>query len=278
MDREPKVVIDGWSEVKSNLEKTGFFKDDELSPHMVPRILAKLVIKYTTIVGSIAEGEPTPIGSGSLLRRRDGQCGILTAGHVIGAIEGKKISILPYQGLEKSDWVRIEGMGMRVFGEKNNKQTGPDIGWMPLSAEEETTMEARGVVFRNRAKEEEIVGQVCQISIIVGFVKAASDMADHAVMVHALLTGETKGCARDEGGWDYGEYAITSDDEWIPRTHGGMSGSGVWNIDLPIDGKGRKNVRLVGVVYYQGPKDDRKLIAHGKESVKMILNETRLSP
>ena len=53
----------------------------------------------------------------------------------------------------------------------------------------------------------------------------------------------------------------------------GVSGSAVWRIDLPMDGEGKWAVRLLGVVYAEGPEHDRKLIAHGEQSVRTILGE-----
>ena len=87
-----------------------------------------------------------------------------------------------------------------------------------------------------------------------------------------MLIGKTDTEAADDEGWDYGEYAITSDDPWIPRTHGGVSGSAVWRIDLPMDGRGRKGVTLEACLCRR-PDEDRKLIAHGEESVRNFLGE-----
>ena len=275
MTRKPNIVTKGWSEVVGSLKRTGFFREDQLNPETVPRLLADEVRRYTTIVGYGVKGQLNPIGSGTFLRRSDGQCGILTAGHVVGAIRDKEnIRVLPTQYRQEVAWVRIAGEGMNARGENNNTATGPDIGWMPLSAEEANWMEDLGAVFHNRGRSiEEFAGEVCQINIIFGFVEAASSRNDKMVVAHGMLIGKTKEEPCDEKGWDYGEYAITSEDEWIPRTHGGVSGSAVWRIDLPMDGQGRKALRLEGVVYAEGPKEDRKLIAHGEQSVRIILKE-----
>ena len=232
----------------------------------MPRILADLIRRYTTIIGYGAEGKLTPVGSGTFLRRTDGQHGILTAGHVVGAIKTKENTlVLPAQDHEEVTWVRIEGQGMGGHGETNR---------MPLSGEEVGRMKALGAVFYNRARERDaFLGQVCQIGIVFGFVEAASNMGANIVVAHGMLIGKTGEQAADEEGWEYGEYAIPNDDPWIPRTHGGVSGSAVWRIDLPMDGSGRKAVILEGVVFAEGPEEDRKLIAHGENSVRIILDE-----
>ncbi len=237
--------------------------------------LADRVKRYCTAIGYKAEGKLTPIGSGTLLRRTDKQCGILTAGHVVGAIRNKEnIWVLPVQNREEVDWIRIQGMGIHGFGETNKRSKGPDIGWIPLSAVEVESIEARGGVFHNRGKKvDDLFGEVRQVSLIVGFVNAASNPDDKMIAVHAMFAGKTKGTANGKEGWDYGEYAIQNDDERIPQTHGGVSGSAVWTIDLPIDDHEKKVVKLRGVVFAEGCPDDRKLIAHGEQSLRIILEE-----
>ena len=276
MTRKPAIMTDGWAEASTHLAETGCFEEGQLDPGTVPETLVNLVRHYTTVIGHGAEGTLTPIGSGTFVRRTDGQHGILTAGHVIGAIRGKEdILVLPAQDREQVTWIRIEGEGMHGRGEANNGPRGPDIGWIPLSGEEVEWMEALGGVFHNRAREREAIsGEVCRIGVVFGFVAAASSLEDKTVVAHGMLAGNTGQQPADEEGWDYGEYAITSDDPWMPSTHGGVSGSAAWKIDLPTDGSGRKAVMLEGVVFAEGPKEDRKLIAHGESSIRIVLDET----
>ena len=113
------------------------------------RVLADRVRRLSTVAGYMTEGDLTPIGSGTIVRRTDGQCGILTAGHVVGAIKKATknnggIWVLPAQDRRELDWVRIEGMCMYGWGERNTGQRGPDIGWMPLSAHVAKCVEALG--------------------------------------------------------------------------------------------------------------------------------------
>ena len=276
MATEPAIVTAGWPEVSGHLARTGIFQDDQLNPETAPRILADLVRRYTTVISYGAEGQLTPIGSGTFVRRTNGQHGILTAGHVIGAIKTREnILVLPAQDREEVAWIRIECAGMAGRGETNDGPRGPDISWMPLSGEEVERMEALGAVFRNRARERDAFeGEVCRIGIVFGFVQAASDLGQNMVIAHSMLIGRTAEQAADDQGWDYGEYAITSDDPWIPRTHGGVSGSATWTIELPMDGSARRALILEGVVFAEGPEEDRKLIAHGENSVRIVLDET----
>ena len=180
----------GWPEVSGHLARTGIFGEDELNPETAPRILTDLVRRYTTIIGYGAEGQLTPIGSGTFVRRTDGQHGILTAGHVIGAVKPREnILVLPAQDRELVNWIRIEGAGMAGRGEANQGPLGPDIGWVPLSGEEVERMEALGAVFRNRARPRDAFeGEVCRIGIVFGFVHAASDLGENMVGTHVVYS------------------------------------------------------------------------------------------
>ena len=194
MNKGPNIVANRWHEVASSLEKTGFFQEDQLNLEDVLRILPDLVRRDTAVLGYVAEGELTPIGSGTFLRRKDGQCGILTAGHVVGAIKNKEsIRVLPTQDREEVDWIGIEGMGMHGWGETNTGLKGPDIGWMPLSAKEAASIESLGGVFHNRRRTmEDFSGEVCQISVAFGFVDAASSPSDKKIVAHPMFIGRRR--------------------------------------------------------------------------------------
>ncbi|MXW84480.1 MAG: hypothetical protein F4Z55_00635 [Boseongicola sp. SB0667_bin_21] len=268
-------MTEGWNDVLPSLATTGFFEEAQLKPEVVPLVLADLVRRYSTVIGYGIDGGLTPIGSGTFVRRADGQHGILTAGHVIGAIKTKEnIHVLPMQDRQEVVWPRIEGVGMAGHGEANDVPIGPDIGLIPLSGKEVEILEALGAVFFNRSRQRDpFGGETCQISIVFGFVDAASDLREKMIVAHGMLKGKTEEHAANDEGWDYAKYAITNDDPWIPGTHGGVSGSAVWRIDLPVDGSARKAVVLEGLVFAEGPSNDRMLIAHGSNSIRITLNE-----
>ena len=110
---------------------------------------------------------------------------------------------------------------MHAWGEKNKGVTGPDIGWIPLTAKEENWMEALGAVFHNRGRRiEEFAGEVCQINIIFGFVAAKSSQNDKTVFADGMLIGKTKEEPSDEQGWGlwrvrhYKRGRLDSPDTW----------------------------------------------------------------
>lgn len=269
-----------WREARSCLAKTGFLEDSQSSPDEVLRGLADLVRRFTTVIGYASDGDLIPMGSGTFVRRTDGQCGILTAGHVAWEIKDaiKKecdVWVLPVQDREEVDWARIQGMGIQCWGAIKYWKNGPDLGWIPLSAEEVNRVESLGGVFHNRRRKiEGLLGEVCRINLAFGFVGVASCPSTKEAVAHAMFMGKTNETTRANEDWDYAEYAITSADVRIPMTHGGVSGSAVWRIDLMMDGKGKKTVQLDGLLFAEGGCEDRKLVAHGPKSLHTILLET----
>ena len=272
---QPGIITEGWADVADDFKRTGFFRDGNLDPGVVPRFLGEFIRRYTVIIGYGAEGVVKPIGSGTFLRRTDREPGILTAGHVIDRIMNKEdLRVLPMQDRSEAVWPRIGGEGMRRCGRRNSASNGPDIGWLPLSAEEVHKVEALGAVFYNREKARDpFCGSVLQVKIAFGFVDEASSLKVKEVVAHGLLMGCTGRREADAQGWDYDEYAITNDDSWIPSTYGGVSGSAVWRIDMPLDYSKRKSILLKGVMFAEGPPNDRKLIAHGESSLTTFLDE-----
>ena len=50
MSRNPNIATNEWREVASSFKKTVFFREDQLNPMEVLRILADLVRRYTTVL------------------------------------------------------------------------------------------------------------------------------------------------------------------------------------------------------------------------------------
>ena len=272
MTTEALTVADNWPEMSKHLAKTGFFDEDQLSPDPVMEKLINRLKRYTTVIGYLREGTPVPVGSGTFVRLADGQCGILTAGHVIRKIEDQGIVVVT-QGIANIAWVGIEAHGMASVGKHNTGQMGPDLGWIPLSPQLARDLEDQDAVFYNRAKERATFsGPRCDFRTILGFVDEVSRPEQKELGFHAIFAGRTRTHTPDEDGWDYAEYDVDYVGPGCPSTHGGVSGAGTWRIELPENGKGEKEVTLEGVVFAEGDQDDRKLIAHGEASVLIFLD------
>lgn len=269
-----------WQDALPLLRQTGFFTEEELQdPPAADRKLIDLVRRYTTTIGYADEtGEMNPVGSGTFVRKADGEYGILTAGHVVGVLRramerADGFHVFPGQ-VHKRLWIPVPCDWSRIHscGEDNEGLSGPDIAWVPIDLPETvaTLQSSLDVVFYNRARprdELECGGQ--PVGAVSGFVEEISDLGDRSLNHYAATLRRPEFVSVD--GWDYGEYALKL--PCLPATHKGTSGSAVWRVELGLDGEGRKEVFLDGVVFAEGPADDRKLIAHGVRSVSRILGE-----
>ncbi len=269
---DPSPLMDAdWREKLPLLQQTGFFTEEELrAPDAVKLKLTDLVRRHTTaVVYSVDnEGAQKVFGSGTFLRKANGEYGILTAGHVLKDLRrarecGNSLWAFPPGQRVECEWDNVSG-----YGYFNSGPGGPDIAWVPLSPAIARDLEARpNVVFyemgrkRGAAQGESLF----QIGIVMGLVHETSDTENRTLNFHAMLLGQTRAWSN---GWDYGEYALTMGQ--LPCSHAGVSGSAVWRIVL---GMGKAKAFLDGVVFAEGPADDRKLVAHGKRSVSRILSE-----
>ena len=265
------VSADNWSEVTEHLAKTGFFEDGQMSPDLVTHKVLDCVKGYTTVIGYWEDG-PVPIGSGTFVRLSDGQSGVLTAGHVIGKLESHRIIGLT-QGIERITWEGFAHRGMTGEGKDNKGPKGPDLGWIPLSPELAQRLEGDSAVFYNRAKKRTVFsGPRCDFRVVLGFVNEASRPERKEISFHGIFSTRVRECGPDEDGWDTADYSIEYVGPGCPLTHGGVSGSGAWRIEMPYDGTGQKEVTLEGVVFAEGEEHDRKLIAHGEASLRSFLD------
>ena len=187
MTRQPALVTDGRPEVSKSLARTGFFQEHQLNSENVPRRFGDFVRRYMATIGRATEGKPTPIGSGTFVKRTDGRPGILTAGHIIGAVKVKEnIVVPPIQDCKDITFAGIEGQDMANHGKPKHWPMGPDDGGTPLSGEDAGRMESPGAVFDIRTNDRSAFHGPVQFGIVFGFVEAASDMNNKTVVAHAM--------------------------------------------------------------------------------------------
>ena len=248
-----------WEDALPLLRQTGFFTEEELQdPPTADEKLIDLVRRYTTTIGYADEtGEMKPVGSGTFVRKADGDYGILSAGQV-----------------HERPWIQIPWVWdwIHICGEDNQGVSGPDIAWVPMSPETAETLQSRlDVVFYNRARaRDEMECERYPVGIVCGYVKEISDLGGRTLNHYAAILRRPE--FDSKAGWDYGEYVLKL--PCLPSTHKGTSGSAGWKVELALDGSGKHVAFLDGVVFFEGPADDRKLIAHGERSVSRILGET----
>ena len=238
-------------------------------------------------------------GAGVLVER-NGKKGIITAAHCIHrkARRGQTVdqmemyvllSMHPIPaGTAEMEAITIPLLGTTDCGGKRDDGRGPDIAWIPLSAEMSESIEARtGVFYRmdddrapRVAKEGDDPMHV-QESVGAWLVSGFSVEREAAAFEHGEMAslGQTRSIGPvleewTESGWDYERRCIdmpsersierVKHDETMPshiravvprypRYMGGLSGGGVWYLWQTRSGQATSPVRrqLVGMVYFQ---------------------------
>ena len=167
--------------------------------------------------------------------------------------------MLPAQDRELVNWIRIEGAGMEGWGEANYGPEGVQIsagcpcrekkrrGWrhlVPCSAT------GRDRPMRSRAR-------YAESASFSDSSHALSDPGENMVVAprHADRQDSRTGGRRGRLGTTE-STPLQATIRGIPRTHGGVSGSAVWTIELPMDGSARRALILQGVV--PSPKDPKR--------------------
>ena len=241
-------------------------------------------------------------GAGVLVERR-GKRGILTAAHCILS------KVRPRQPLDEMEMyvllsmhptparnaamegIRIPLLGTTCCGGKRRDGTGPDVAWIPLSAEMTRSIEARsGVFYRmddDRAPRIAENGddpvhlkESVAICMVSGFSVETEGVAfEHGEMASFAQTRSIGPVLEEwtEGGWDYERRCIdmpserpleqVNHDESVPSDlravlprnpeyMGGLSGAGVWCLWQPRNGPAGSPVlrQLMGMVYFQDPE------------------------
>lgn len=229
------------------------------------------------------------IGSGTLVTIADRFC-VLTAGHVVRSRHLRQCDSLGLSLMSSVHSVRIDRRYLYLMstGTSTTTEMGPDLGLIQLPESH------------------------------LGWVKAKKsfwDIETHAQMVLERPYGNTGawaicGCAHEQtsfktrerqygkififrhtlwfsglvrewvsDGYDYIEISAKYEaNSCLPKSFGGLSGGGVWQIPLFKEEDGRfvsEEPLLSGVAFYQGEiKDDLRLIrCHGRRSLYKKLRE-----
>ena len=149
----------------------------ELVLRQIGREIAPAIAAHTVVLGRIPTGAEEPRvhwlkGSGILMKvESTSSYGILTAGHVVGALRQEherenpeEISVLVRPGQAGEGHARLRPLRVQVpegtitaHGRRNEECEGPDIAWIPLAVDVAQAIESHrdsGAVFYNYEKGE----------------------------------------------------------------------------------------------------------------------------
>lgn len=262
-------------------------------------------------------------GAGVLVERH-GKRGILTAAHCIlrKAKRGQSVDEMEmYVLLSMSptparnagmDALKIPLIGTGYCGGRRDDGIGPDIAWIPLSAEIAASIEARSGVFYRmdddrtpRIAEEGDDPVHLEHSVGAWMVSGFSVEREGIAFERGEMAsmGQTRSIGPvlkewSEFGWDYERRCIdmpsdrsferVSHDETMPshiraaiprypEYMGGLSGAGVWFLWQTRNGLAASmKHQLVGMVYFQdrekGSQEEMTMLNHGAMSLKRIVD------
>lgn len=160
----------------------------------------------------------------------------------------------------------------------------PDIAFLRLDSNQKAEIEGQGKVFYSVDKRVNSPYLNFQSSngyrAIFGNPKERLRPKDRAVTSFVYGTGVR--CMAEMDGWDYLSVDLNiPENPEIPKSFGGVSGGGVWRTMWACDSDQTRFVVpnpieecvFVGVCFYETGEDDRRLIAHGPNSIYHRLSD-----
>lgn len=222
------------------------------------------------------------IGSGTFVSC-DGCFGVLTVHHVVSLIdEPCEIGFTLVEGAHRVtvDRQLIQVLNIAVppvLGQ------GPDLAFMRLPREVASRISHYKHFYSLDFDREEMLTHPPAADASVWFVCGVPDALTEeeepqagflqVTSFHGLCGAGGPNRLYEEGGFDYiDSWVEYTDDESLPRTFGGISGGGVWQVTYagtPESGMAPRRYLLAGVPFAQSPLENRRrsIIAHGARSV-----------
>lgn len=224
------------------------------------------------------------IGSGTLIDI-DGKRYILTAAHVWHEAEGVDLLYLllkkkPGRALVKIPHASISAR--TLWEEDSSEEWGPDVALLEIPPPQLATIEAYKSFLNFRQQLADLSENPPKIKdsvwLIYGVVGEFSQVGvgdegriDTKLVARAFIGGVIQTHAID--GFDYYDAGMELWLPGIPASHGGVSGGGLWQVNVSISESGAfrwdGRRRLRGVAFWESPVSDQKRIVrcHGPRSV-----------
>jgi hypothetical protein len=228
-----------------------------------------------SLLGADREGRPEYLGTGTLVSVHGPS--ILTAAHVWRELD--KWTLI---GLTTGDdhwpvWIRRDLLRVRFVSSASDPEWGPDLALVALPDVKANELRVRKSFYDlDRRRAEALAGRALTESGMWGVVGVAAEQGEFreedAIMpttlfVAGILSSGTR------GDLDYLDLAARRDGRPdLPRSYGGLSGSGLWRFELGRGVEGELSLvgrpSLEGVAFFQGPAQEESFIrCHGRDSV-----------
>jgi hypothetical protein len=256
--------------------ETGFVQIGAIPIELREEIASHLRKYSVNLIGLRGEDEFRFCGSGTLVRVDD-EPFIITAAHCAEALRG--CQALGLVICEFRHRAMIPVVPDPIIVEARVEDTwGPDLAFIPLPASQVGAISAR-MSFCNlsRAQAAALSGDLDAergLWAIVGAPAETSNLTQPSDLEFAqtvLWMGVDRTHKRNA--WDYIDLGIPVDAPGRLRTYGGMSGGGIWRIDICRSKEGEwgwlSPPCLEGVVYYETAAENGLVFlrGHGRQSV-----------
>lgn len=257
------------------------FKDIPEAVHQ--QVIAQLrdhSIGFARATSARSDRKVELLGSGTLVRVGDKHA-ILTAHHVLEVLpKGPRLGVL-LDSTTRLLSLDQRGLHRLKIARGKDDSVGPDLAALILAKPIASTLAAQRRFFDLSAHREEMLERPeldeHGMWVVGGFVDELTRRETHRGIPHITfrnqaLLGTVERCP-PVGEFDYFNSPIDVDDRVnVPKLFGGVSGGGLWQIQLAQDTKGvlsARQAKLSGVVFYQLPTTATQcgLRCHGRRSV-----------
>lgn len=250
----------------------------------VSRYLARFSVGFVRVEDTATNLDATLLGSGTAVSIGTAR-GVLTAHHVIEVLPktGRLGLIL---GPERQrHTINVQGLTYLKIARGSNDPNGPDLGGVLLAPSIAGDIEARKVFYNLDARREEMLSNPPDLQTGVWFVngfvaeRTVEERSDERELLKGFYNLSGAGFPNapvSAAGYDYYEFPVDYDGRSVaPRSFGGMSGGGLWQVRLVRNHGGEltHDAHLFsGVVFYQDPATDTstRVRCHGRHSVYRI--------
>jgi len=252
----------------------------------VVRELSAFSIGFARVVETANRPRVDLLGSGTLVTAGRKQA-ILTAHHVVQVLPRVgRLGLLLWSS-DHPTTVDCAGLGFLEIARGVDDSVGPDLGAVVLSAPIASAIAAQKSFYNLDNRRDGVLNRPPQDNegfwIANGFIdeRTTEHRGEGIVSKRFFNLSAAGGAERqpDVDQFDYYQYPVSIEGrEYSPRSFGGMSGGGLWQIPLAREGNGSVVSRtplFSGLVFYQVPTTSSEcgVRCHGRRSIYEIAYE-----
>lgn len=250
----------------------------------IARNLVAYSIGFVRVEGTPQENDVLLLGSGTLVAIGETRA-VLTAAHVIRELPQKgRLGLALSDRLDLHN-VDTRGLTYKKIAHGSIVSKGPDLGVVILAPTIAGAIAAKKTFYNLAKRRKQMLQTPPALSdglwVVNGFVDewTREEPSDRYRLVKIFCNFSGIGAPEppvSDGEHDYFAFPISYGQRSVaPKSFGGMSGGGLWQIPIMRDAQGKLNPKtllLSGVVFYQEPTTENQcgVKCHGRQSVYRV--------